>query len=101
MYMDSTALLDDCNNPVYVPPTSNAGGGLPLAVVVTLGESTSSLQQAMSSLRGILPEDAFGGRGKDDGPLWSAVCSKNIIALPIKLEVSSRDIPRALGPCRL
>ena len=68
VYMDSTASLDDCNNPVYVLSTSNAGGGLPLAVVVTSGESTSSLQQAMSSLRDILPEDAFGGRGKDDGP---------------------------------
>ena len=68
VYIDSSSSLDDYNNAVFVLSTSSAAGGLPLGVVVTSGESTVTIEKAMSTLKEILPESGFGQRGRDIGP---------------------------------
>ena len=68
VYIDSSSSLDDYNNAVFVLSASSAAGGLPLGVVVTSGESTVTIEKAMSTLKEILPESGFGQRGRDIGP---------------------------------
>ena len=68
VYIDSSSSLDNYNKAVFVLSTSSAAGGLPLGVVVTLGESTVTIENAMSTLNEILPECGFGQRGRDIGP---------------------------------
>ena len=68
VYIDSSSSLDDYNNAVFVLSTSSAAGGLPLGVVVTSGESAVTIENAMSTLKEILPECGFGQRGRDIGP---------------------------------
>ena len=63
VYVDSTSSLDDFNNPMFVLSTSAAAGGLPLGVVITSGESTSTIHQAMSTLKELFPRCAFHGKG--------------------------------------
>ena len=61
--VDSTSSLDDFNNPVFVLSTSAAAGGVPLGVVITSGESASTIHQAMSTLKELFPKCAFHGKG--------------------------------------
>ena len=63
VYVDSTSSLDDFNNPMFVLSTSAAAGGLPLGVVITSGESASTIHQAMSTLQELFPRCAFHGKG--------------------------------------
>ena len=65
LYIDSSSSLDDYSNAVC---NASAAGGLPLGVVITLGESAVTIEKAMSTLKEILPECGFGQRGRDIGP---------------------------------
>ena len=58
----SSSSFDDFNNLMFVVSTSSAGGGLPLGVVVTSGESSSIVHQAMCALKGVFPNQAFYGQ---------------------------------------
>ena len=51
VYVDSSSSLDDYNNVVFVLSTSNTAGGLPLGVVVTSGESSAIVEEAMVTLK--------------------------------------------------
>ena len=62
IFVDSSSSFDDFNNPMFVVSTSSAGGGLPLGVVVTSGESSSIVHQAMCALKGVFPNQAFYGQ---------------------------------------
>ena len=61
VYCDSTASLDRCNCPTFIFSTSSSGGGIPLGVVITSRESQSTLMQAFSYLRTLMPNNAFFG----------------------------------------
>ena len=63
VYCDSTASLDRCNCPTFIFSTSSSGGGIPLGVVITSGESESTLMQSFSYLRTLMPNNVFFGRG--------------------------------------
>ena len=54
-YVDLTSSLDDFNNSMFVLSTSAAAGGVPLGVVITSGESASTIHQAMSTLKELFP----------------------------------------------
>ena len=45
---------------MFVLSTSSAAGGLPLGVVVTSGESSSIVYQAMCALKRLFPEPFYG-----------------------------------------
>ena len=64
--MDSSSSFDDFNNPMFVVSTSSAAGGLPLGVVVTSGESSSIVYQAMCALKRLFPERSFYGEGSPE-----------------------------------
>ena len=67
IFCDSTASLDRHNCPTFIMSTSSSGGGIPLGVVITSGESEDVLAEAFSHLRSVMPDGAFYGRG-DTGP---------------------------------
>ena len=67
VFCDSTASLDRYNCPTFIVSTSSAGGGIPLGVVITSGESEDTLTECFAQLRLVLPEKAFYGRG-NSGP---------------------------------
>ena len=68
VYCDSTSSLDRCSCPTFVFSTSSSGGGIPLGIVVTSGESETTIMEAFAYLRALLPSNAFFGRGSR-GPL--------------------------------
>ena len=51
---------------MFVVSTSSAAGGLPLGVVVTSGESSSIVYQAMCALKVLLPKRAFYGQNSPE-----------------------------------
>ena len=51
---------------MFVVSTSFAAGGLPLGVVVTSGESSSIVDQAMCALKELLPKRAFYGQNSPE-----------------------------------
>ena len=61
IFVDSFSSFDDFNNPMFVVSASSAAGGLPLGVVVTSGESSSIVYQAMCALKRLFPERSFYG----------------------------------------
>ena len=63
VHCDSTASLDRYNSPTFILSTATAAGGIPLGVVITSGESEDVITEALTSLKAILPEKAFYGRG--------------------------------------
>ena len=63
VYCDSTASLDRCSCPTFVLSTSSSGGGIPLGVVITSGESEGTITESFSYLRTLFPSNAFFGRG--------------------------------------
>ena len=67
VYCDSTASLDRYNCPTFIMSTSSSGGGIPLGVVITSGESEDTLTESFSHLKSVLPTNAFYGRG-NNGP---------------------------------
>ncbi len=54
VYCDSTASLDRYNCPTFIMSTSSSGGGIPLGVVITSGESEETLTESFSHLRSVL-----------------------------------------------
>ena len=50
VFIDSSSSFEDYNNPIFVMSTSSAAGGLPLGVVVTSGESASTINSGMTQL---------------------------------------------------
>ena len=48
VYCDSTASLDRYNCPTFIMSTSSSGGGVPLGVVITSGESEDTLTESFS-----------------------------------------------------
>ena len=66
IFVDSSSSFDDFNNPMFVVSTSSAAGGLPLGVVVTSGESSSVVYQAMCALKRLFPERSFYGEGSPE-----------------------------------
>ena len=67
VFCDSTASLDRYNCPTFIMSTASSGGAVPLGVVITSGESESTLTETFSHLRSALPQNAFYGKG-NDGP---------------------------------
>ena len=63
VFIDSSCSFEDFNNPRFVISTSSAAGGLPLGVVVTSGESASTVQICMTKLQETFPEHSFYGKG--------------------------------------
>ena len=51
---------------MYYVSTSSAAGGLPLGVVVTSGESASTIASGMTHLNKLFPTDSFYGRGSPE-----------------------------------
>lgn len=49
--------------------TCSPAGGLPLGFVITSSESEKVLTQAFEALKNVLPDYAFGKRGKEKGPV--------------------------------
>lgn len=69
VFIDSSSSFEDYNNPIFVISTSSAAGGLPLGVVVTSGESASTITSGMTHLKKLFPTGSFYGKG----------CPENII----------------------
>ena len=69
MFVDSSASLDDFNNPMFILSTSSAAGGLPLGVVITSGESSNIIFDAMTALKSLFPKGSFGGKMYPDNIL--------------------------------
>ena len=61
MFVNSSASLDDFNNPMFILSTSSAARGLlPLGVVITSEESSNIIFDAMTALKGLFPKSSFG-----------------------------------------
>ena len=63
VFIDASSSFEDFNNPLFVISTSSAAGGLPLGVVVTSGESASTIHKGMSMLQKLFPPFAFFNEG--------------------------------------
>ena len=63
VYCGSTSSLDRYNCPTFIMSTCTSGGGIPLGVVITSGESEEVITEAITFLKAILPTNAFYGRG--------------------------------------
>ena len=66
-YCDSTASLDRCNCPTFILSTSCSAGGVPLGVVITSGENETTITEALTFMKAVLPSHSFYGR-KEQGP---------------------------------
>ncbi len=51
---------------MLVVSTSSAAGGLPLGIVITSGESASTIYSGMIALNGLFPKCSFFGQGSPD-----------------------------------
>ena len=67
VYCDSTSSLDRFNCPLFTLSTSCSAGGIPLAVVITSGETEATITEALTFMKAVLPATAFYGR-KELGP---------------------------------
>ena len=67
-FMDLSGTLDRHNNPVFFMCTHHPSGALPLAIWVTSSQSQSSLEYCLTKVKSVLPKDAFGGKGPQNGP---------------------------------
>ena len=54
--------------PVYFMRTHHPTGTLPLAVMITSSKSQATLESCLDSLTKVLPDNAFGGKGLEQGP---------------------------------
>lgn len=66
IFIDSSSSFEDYNNPIFVLSTSSAAGGLPLGIVITSGESASTIHSGLSVLEGLLPKCCFYGQGSPE-----------------------------------
>ena len=63
VFIDSTSNLEGHNLRFFLLCTHSVAGALPLGVMVTSDEKQSTIAKAVNMLCGILPVDAFFGRG--------------------------------------
>ena len=63
VFIDSSSNMEEFNFRVFVMVTYSSIGSLPLGIVITSDETTSTLIQAFELLKSCLPEDAFFGKG--------------------------------------
>lgn len=63
VFIDASSSFEDFNNPLFVISTSSAAGGLPLGVIITSGESASTVHKGMTMLQDLLPTSAFYNNG--------------------------------------
>ena len=68
VFMDSTSNLDELNLKLFLMCTHSPAGGLPLAIFITSNETEETLKMALALVKKCLPENAFFGRGIDQGP---------------------------------
>ena len=69
VFCDSTSTLDRFNTSLFILSTSHPTGGMPLAVMITSDEQEETLLHGLSMLKGVLPKEAFHGRGVQQGPM--------------------------------
>ena len=69
VFCDSTSTLDRFNTSLFILSTSHPTGGIPLAVMITSDEQEETLLHGLSMLKGVLPKEAFHGRGVQQGPM--------------------------------
>ena len=62
VFCDSTASLDRYNCPTFIMSTSSSAGGIPLGVVITSGEAETTLTEAFSYLKTVMPQKSFYGK---------------------------------------
>ena len=67
-FMDSSGSLDRQHTPVFFMCTHHPSGASPLAVWVTSSQSQSTLEHCLTKVKLVLPKDAFGGKGPQNGP---------------------------------
>lgn len=69
VFLDSSSSMEEFNLRVFVLVTHTPIGALPLGLFVTSDETTDTLVQALELFSELLPENAFYGRGRVEGPL--------------------------------
>ncbi|XP_048589237.1 uncharacterized protein LOC116618843 [Nematostella vectensis] len=68
VFVDATSNTEEHNLKVFVMCTHNVSGALPLGILIASDERESTLKQGFKMLCSCLPEYAFNGRGKENGP---------------------------------
>ena len=63
IFIDSSSNMDEFNLRVFVIVTHSNAGSLPLGLVITSDETTSTLTQAFEMFKNSLPINAFSGKG--------------------------------------
>ena len=76
VYCDCIASLDRYNSPTFIMSASSSGGGIPLGMVITSGESENTLTESFCHLRSVFPQTAFFGRGHRCSSLTTVVLKK-------------------------
>lgn len=67
VFMDASGNMDRQHCRVFLLLTHSCAGGLPLGIIITQSEESQVISQGLDTLKSLLPEDAFSGRGMD-GP---------------------------------
>ena len=68
VFVDATSNTEEHNLKVFLMCTNNVSGALPLGILITSDEQERTLKQGFEMLRSCLPEYAFNGRGREQGP---------------------------------
>ena len=68
VFVDTTSNTEEHNLKVFLMCTNNVSGALPLGILITSDEQERTLKQGFEMLRSCLPEYAFNGRGREQGP---------------------------------
>jgi hypothetical protein len=68
MFVDATGSLDRLNHQLLKLMTESPVGGLPLGFIVLSEQTSKSLDVGFEEIKKLLPEEAFYGRGVEEGP---------------------------------
>jgi hypothetical protein len=68
VFVDATSNTEEHNLKVFLLCTHSVVGALPCALLITSDEKESMLKDWFELVKKCLPEDAFYGRGCDEGP---------------------------------
>ena len=68
VFVDSTSNCEEHNLKIFLFCTHSVAGALPLGFLITSDEKEETLKQGFSFFKDCLPNDAFFGRGRDNGP---------------------------------
>lgn len=68
VFFDSSSNMEEFNLRVFVMVTHSAVGALPLGIIITSDETTTTLIQAMEMFKECLSDDSFYGRSASNGP---------------------------------